>query len=147
MVNNYTPGLKRRSDDVYSPAGIPGRPDRATIVYTNKLHELFPDTPIVIGGIEASLRRFAHYDYWQDVPPVDPCGCPADLLVFGGRTAGIGIAGLLSGEHKASYAISETALPWNCADGAVTDRRCHRTPQVRPVARTKLPRPSVSVII
>ncbi len=84
MVNNFTPNLKRRSDDVYSPGGIPKRPDRATIVYTNRVHELFPDTPIVIGGIEASLRRFAHYDYWQDrVRHAILADAPADLLVFG----------------------------------------------------------------
>ena len=84
MVNNYTPNLKRRSTDVYSPGGIPKRPDRATIVYTNRVHELFPDSPIVIGGIEASLRRFAHYDYWQDrVRQSILADAPADLLVFG----------------------------------------------------------------
>ncbi len=84
MVNNYTPNLKRRSDDVYSPGGIPKRPDRATIVYSNRVHELFPGTPIVIGGIEASLRRFAHYDYWQDkVRQAILADAPADLLVFG----------------------------------------------------------------
>ena len=84
MVNNFTPNLKRRRDDVYSPAGTPGRPDRATIVYANKVHELFPDIPIVIGGIEASLRRFAHYDYWQDrVRQSILADAPADLLVFG----------------------------------------------------------------
>ena len=84
MVNNFTPNLKRRSDDAYSPGGIPRRPDRATIVYTNKVHGLFPDTPIVIGGIEASLRRFAHYDYWQDrVRQALLADAPADLLVFG----------------------------------------------------------------
>ncbi|MHB8163914.1 MAG: YgiQ family radical SAM protein [Methanoregula sp.] len=84
LVNNFTPNLKRRSDDVYSPGGIPKRPDRATIVYTNKVHGLFPDTPIVIGGIEASLRRFAHYDYWQDrVRQALLADAPADLLIFG----------------------------------------------------------------
>jgi uncharacterized radical SAM protein YgiQ len=84
MVNNFTPNLKRRSDDVYSPGGILRRPDRATIVYTNRVHELFPDTPIVMGGIEASLRRFAHYDYWQDrVRQAILADAPADLLVFG----------------------------------------------------------------
>src|SRR5512137_2137245 len=84
MVNNFTPNLKRRSDDVYSPGGIPRRPDRATIVYTNRVHQLFPDIPIVIGGIEASLRRFAHYDYWQDrVRQSILADAPADLLVFG----------------------------------------------------------------
>jgi uncharacterized radical SAM protein YgiQ len=84
MVNNFTPNLKRRSDDVYSPGGVPKRPDRATLVYTNRVHELFPTTPIVIGGIEASLRRFAHYDYWQDrVRQAILADAPADLLVFG----------------------------------------------------------------
>ena len=84
MVNHFTPNLKRRSEDVYSPGGVLKRPDRATIVYTNKVHELFPGTPIVIGGIEASLRRFAHYDYWQDrVRQAILADAPADLLVFG----------------------------------------------------------------
>ena len=84
MVNNYTPNLRRRSEDVYSPGGIPERPDRATIVYTNRVHGLFPDVPIVIGGIEASLRRFAHYDYWQDrVRQAILADAPADLLVYG----------------------------------------------------------------
>ncbi len=105
MVNNYTPNLKKRKDDVYSPAGAPGRPDRATIVYTNKVHELFPDTPIVIGGIEASLRRFAHYDYWQDrVRQSILADAPADLLVFGmGERQVTEIAERLAkGEHVAS---------------------------------------------
>jgi uncharacterized radical SAM protein YgiQ len=84
MVNNYTPNLKRRSNDVYSPGGIPKRPDRATIVYANRVHEIFPEVPVVIGGIEASLRRFAHYDYWQDrVRQAILADAPADLLVFG----------------------------------------------------------------
>ncbi|MCZ7394066.1 MAG: YgiQ family radical SAM protein, partial [Candidatus Methanoperedens sp.] len=70
--------------DVYSPGGIPQRPNRATIVYADKLHSIFPDTPIVLGGIEASLRRFAHYDYWQDsVRQSILADAPADMLVFG----------------------------------------------------------------
>jgi uncharacterized radical SAM protein YgiQ len=84
MVNNYTPALKRRHDDVYSPGGVHKRPDRATIVYANKVHALFPEVPIVIGGIEASLRRFAHYDYWQDrLRQSILADAPADLLVYG----------------------------------------------------------------
>ena len=84
MVNNFTPNLKRRSGDVYSPGGIPERPDRAVIVYANRVHERFPDTPVVLGGIEASLRRFAHYDYWQDrVRQAILADAPADLLAFG----------------------------------------------------------------
>ncbi|NCU26931.1 NAD-dependent epimerase/dehydratase family protein, partial [Candidatus Nomurabacteria bacterium] len=84
MVNAFTPNKKRRSEDTYSPGGIPKRPDRATIVYTNKLRSLAPDSGIVIGGIEASLRRFAHYDYWSDsVRQSLLADAPADLLVYG----------------------------------------------------------------
>lgn len=84
MVNNYTANLKRRSEDVYAPGGELKRPDRACTVYTDRLHALFPDVPIVIGGIEASLRRFAHYDYWSDrVRQSILADAPADILVFG----------------------------------------------------------------
>ncbi len=84
MVNNLTPNLKRRSSDVYSPGGLPLRPDRAAIVYTNKVHALFPGVPIVLGGIEASLRRFAHYDYWSDsVRQSILADAPADLVIYG----------------------------------------------------------------
>lgn len=85
MVNNYTASLKIRRDDVYSPGGEGGlRPNRAAIVYSDKLHSIFPDTPIVLGGIEASLRRFAHYDYWSDsVRQSILADSPADMLVFG----------------------------------------------------------------
>lgn len=84
MVNNYTPSLKRRSGDVYSPGGIRHRPDRATIVYANNVHAQFPGVPIILGGIEASLRRFAHYDYWSDsVRQSILADAPADMVVFG----------------------------------------------------------------
>ncbi|OPY37449.1 MAG: hypothetical protein A4E35_01365 [Methanoregula sp. PtaU1.Bin051] len=84
MVNNYTPNKKRRSENVYAPGGVPKRPDRATIVYADRIHALYPGIPIIIGGIEASLRRFAHYDYWQDsVRQSILADAPADLLVFG----------------------------------------------------------------
>jgi uncharacterized radical SAM protein YgiQ len=84
LVNAFTPNLKRRHSDVYSPGGRLLRPDRATLVYTDRIHALFPETPIVIGGIEASLRRFAHYDYWSDaVRQSILADAPADLLVFG----------------------------------------------------------------
>ena len=84
MVNNFTPNLKRRSDDVYSPGRIPKRPDRAVIVYANRVRERFLGTPIILGGIEASLRRFAHYDYWQDrVRQAILADAPADLVAFG----------------------------------------------------------------
>jgi uncharacterized radical SAM protein YgiQ len=84
LVNNLTPNLKRRSSDVYSPGGALRRPDRAAIVYTNKVHALFPGIPIILGGIEASLRRFAHYDYWSDsVRQSILADAPADLLIYG----------------------------------------------------------------
>ncbi|MFW6282383.1 MAG: YgiQ family radical SAM protein, partial [bacterium] len=67
MVNHYTVNKRKRRKDSYSPGGKSGRrPDRATIVYCNKLKEAFDEISIVIGGIEASLRRFAYYDYWDD---------------------------------------------------------------------------------
>lgn len=86
MVNHYTVSKKRRNTDSYSPGGKAGlRPDRPTIVYCNKLREAFSkDIPIVIGGIEASLRRFAHYDYWQDkVRRSILCDAQANLLSYG----------------------------------------------------------------
>ena len=84
MVNNFTPAMKRRKEDVYGPGGKPGRPDRAVLVYTDMVHSVFPGIPIIIAGIEASLRRFAHYDYWSDsVRRSILADAPADLLVFG----------------------------------------------------------------
>ena len=67
MVAHYTASKKKRSSDYYSPGGKAGkRPDRATIVYCNRIREAYGDIPIIIGGLEASLRRFAHYDYWSN---------------------------------------------------------------------------------
>jgi uncharacterized radical SAM protein YgiQ len=84
LVNNFTPNLRRRHSDVYSPGGVCRRPDRAVIVYTNKVHALFPGVPIILGGIEGSLRRFAHYDYWSDsVRQSILADAPASLLVYG----------------------------------------------------------------
>ena len=85
MVAHYTAAKKKRSDDAYTPGGKAGRrPDRAVIVYTKKLREIFGDVPIAIGGVEASLRRFAHYDYWDDkVRPSILLDSTADLLMYG----------------------------------------------------------------
>ena len=85
MVAHYSVAKRRRSRDLYSPGGKTGcRPDRATIVYANRAKEAFPDCPIVIGGLEASLRRFAHYDYWDDkVRRSILFDAPADLLIYG----------------------------------------------------------------
>ena len=85
LLNKFTAAKKVRHEDAYSPGGQAGhRPERATIVYCNRLRELYPDVPIIIGGIEASLRRFAHYDYWDDqVRRAILFDAPADLLVYG----------------------------------------------------------------
>ena len=85
LVNHYTSEKRRRHDDAYTPGGIHGaRPDRAVIQYSKTCRRLAPNTPIVIGGIEASLRRIAHYDYWSDsVMPSILVDSAADLLSFG----------------------------------------------------------------
>ena len=67
MVNHYSVSKKRRKEDSYTPGGVMGkRPDHATVVYCNLVRSVYKDSPIIIGGIEASLRRLAHYDYWSD---------------------------------------------------------------------------------
>lgn len=85
MVNHYTANKRLRSDDAYTPDGKSGmRPDYATITYCNILKKLYPDVPLMIGGIEASLRRFTHYDYWSDkLMPGILADSKADLLVYG----------------------------------------------------------------
>ncbi len=98
MVNKYTANKRLRSEDAYSPDGRHDlRPEYPTIVYTRILKELFPDVPVVIGGIEASMRRLTHYDYWQDklLPSIlVPSG--ADLLIYGmGEKPMISLAQLL----------------------------------------------------
>ena len=85
MVNHYTANRRRRSDDAYTPGGRHGaRPDYPTIVYSKILRELFPDTPIIGGGIEASLRRLSHYDYWEDrLRPSILTDSALDLIIYG----------------------------------------------------------------
>ena len=99
MVAHYTAAKKRRHDDAYSPGRRAGlRPDHATIVYSNRVREVFGDIPLVIGGLEASLRRFAHYDYWEDkVRRSILFDAQADLLTYGmGERATIEIAARLA---------------------------------------------------
>ena len=98
MLNKFTAAKKVRSSDSYSPGGKAGlRPDRATIVYANRVRECWPDIPVLIGGIEASLRRFAHYDYWSDsVRRSILIDSRADLLVYGmGESQVLAIATML----------------------------------------------------
>ena len=84
MVNRYTADRKVRSDDAYTPGGEGGkRPDRSVLVYSNRLREAYKHTPIVVGGIEASLRRIAHFDYWSEkVRRKHPCGRKSRLIGF-----------------------------------------------------------------
>lgn len=85
MVNHYTANRRKRSDDAYTPNGRHGmRPDYPTIVYSKILRELYPNTPIIAGGIEASMRRLSHYDYWQDrLRPSIMCDAFVDMIVYG----------------------------------------------------------------
>jgi uncharacterized radical SAM protein YgiQ len=85
MVNHYTAARRLRSDDAYTPGGKSGfRPDYPTIVYTKILKQIFPDVPVVIGGIEASMRRLTHYDYWKDkLEPSILQSSGADMLIYG----------------------------------------------------------------
>ena len=124
MVAHYTVAKKKRSTDAYSPGGKFGlRPDRAVIVYCQKIREIYGDIPIIIGGLEASLRRFAHYDYWDDKirPSIlfDSC---ADLISYGmGEKQTVEIANRLkSGENIKTitdvkgtcYAVPVTETPY-----------------------------------
>lgn len=85
MVNKYTANRRLRSEDAYSPDGRHDlRPEYPTIVYSKILRQLYPDVPIILGGIEASLRRLTHYDYWQDrLRPCILCDCEADMITYG----------------------------------------------------------------
>ena len=85
LINHYTANKKVRNDDAYSPGGRIGlRPDRATLVYCQRAREAYPGVPVIAGGVEASLRRLAHYDYWSDsVKRSILLDSKADLVVFG----------------------------------------------------------------
>lgn len=127
MVSHYTAAKKPRREDAYSPGGKRGcRPDRATIVYCNRIREAYGDVPILIGGIEASLRRFAHYDYWEDrVRASYLIDSGADLLMYGmgERSAVQAVRALEKGES-----LADSRIPGTC----VTGRRA-------PEGYTKLP--------
>lgn len=120
MLNHYTASGKKRRTDDYSPGGEGGlRPDRATIVYSNRVRELWGDIPLIIGGIEASLRRFAHYDYWSDsVRRSILTDSRADLLVFGmGELASLEIARRLADGQEISSMRDIPGTCWKTHDG------------------------------
>ena len=123
MINKYTHNRKIRSSDEFSPGARPGlRPDRATIIYSQRAREAYPDVPIVIGGIEATMRRFAHYDYWSDkVRKSVLLDSKADLLVYGmGERQVREIAGRLKSGEKISELrnIRGTAYPLGARETA-----------------------------
>ena len=114
MVNHYTAARRRRSDDAYTPEGKPGaRPDYCSITYCQILKQIYPDVPVVIGGIEASMRRLTHYDYWQDkLMPSILVDSGADLLVYGmGEQAMTEIAQRIQNNKNDSlHSVPQTAF-------------------------------------
>ncbi len=114
MVNKYTAARRLRSEDAYSPDGRHDlRPEYPTIVYTKILKQLYPDVPVVLGGIEASLRRVTHYDYWQDrLRPCILCDSGADLIIYGmGEKPIVELARRLSEKLKVKSEDSLTDIP------------------------------------
>ena len=121
MVNKYTAARRLRSEDAYSPDGRHDmRPEYPTIVYTKILKQLFPDVPVVLGGIEASLRRVTHYDYWQDkLRPCILCDSGADLIIYGmGEKPIVELANLMADGLPIS-AIHDLPQTVYLADGIV----------------------------
>ena len=121
MVNHYSVTKHKRSRDVYSPGGLTGRrPDRAVIVYSNRAREAYKDVPVIIGGLEASLRRLGHYDYWEDkVRRSILLDSKADILIYGmGERAVIEIAEALDSgiEVKDIAWINGTCIKAKAAD-------------------------------
>ena len=122
MVNKYTANKRLRSEDAYSPNGAHDkRPEYPTIVYTKIIKELFPDTPVVLGGIEASMRRFSHYDYWQDkLMPSILISSGADILIYGmGEKPILAIAESIAVGN--SNQILQTARISSCPITSATD--------------------------
>ena len=119
MVNHYTAARRRRSDDAYTPDGRHGmRPDYPTVVYSDILRKLYPDVPIIAGGIEASLRRNSHYDYWQDkLRPSIMADAPVDMVIYGmGEKPVLEIARRLdAGEVIASITDVPQTVVWRPA--------------------------------
>ncbi len=109
MVNHYTANRRRRSDDAYTPDGRAGmRPDYCTITYAKIIKQHFPDTPLVVGGIEASMRRLAHYDYWSDrLMPSVLVDSGADLLIYGMGEKPI----VAAAEHYEKTSATPTHIP------------------------------------
>ena len=147
MVNRYTADRKIRSDDAYTPGGEGGkRPDRAVIVYAQRARESYKDVPIVIGGIEASLRRIAHYDYWSEtVRRSMLLDAKADLLVYGNAERQIAEIAHRLAAGKPMHTLTDirgtafvqNAIPegWSLMDSTSVDTPGTIQPPVDPYAR------------
>ena len=152
MVNRYTAERRRRSDDAYSPNGQPDhRPDRAAIVYSQRCREAYKAVPIVLGGIEASLRRTAHYDYWSDtIRRSILMDAKADLLLYGNaERAIVALAHRLAcGEAMGDIldlrgtVFARSHLP---ADWAIADAREPETPPLTPATAQSLTREQIAL--
>lgn len=128
MVNHYTAARRRRSDDAFTPGGRHGaRPDYATVVYCEILRKLYPDTPIVAGGIEASMRRLSHYDYWQDrLRPSLLMDCEASLISYGmGEKTLLEIASRLDAGEKIEDMQDMMQTVWRSAVAPPEDDPAH----------------------
>ena len=135
MINRYTADRKPRSDDAYTPGGQGGaRPDRSTLAYSQRCKEAFPDIPVVLGGIEASLRRIAHYDYWQDrVRRSILLDASADILLYGNAERAI---------VEVAHRLSQGELITNITDVRGTAFIRHDTPEgFQEVDSTRIDRP------
>lgn len=127
MINHYTANKRLRSDDAYTAGGEAGnRPDYATKVYSQIIKKLFPEVPLVIGGIEASLRRFTHYDYWSDsLLPGILTQTQADLLIYGmGEKPIVELAKRVAGGEtiKSIVNLPQTAFVASNKEAYLTDR-------------------------
>ncbi len=151
MVAHYTAAKRKRHDDAYTAGGKTGkRPDRAVTVYCNIIRRLYPDSPIIIGGLEASLRRFAHYDYWKDtVMPSILFDSKADILVYGmGELQTVEIAKRLSEGYPAEafhdlrgicYKVrTEDYVPQSAVDLPSFERVCESKRDYAIAARKEL---------
>ena len=142
MLSNYTAARHKRKEDVYSEGGVPGkRPNHAAVVYAQMCRRAFPGVPVVLGGMEASMRRVAHYDYWEDkLRPSILADAKADMLVYGmgeARRARDRAAGCATGNagprrhprHGAdSWARKATAAAdFTTASSCRRGRNCRRT--------------------
>jgi uncharacterized radical SAM protein YgiQ len=140
MVAHYTAAKRKRSDDAYTAGGKAGaRPDRATIVYCHQIRKHFHDIPIIIGGLEASLRRFAHYDYWDDeVRPSILIDSGADLIVYGmGEKQTVEIARRLSQGEPVSTITDVRGTAYSVAVRNYQPRPCAECPNFDLVKQDK----------